>query len=916
MATARLLAPPAARNAVRGEAAGDTGARDSEVQALRAENAALHKKVAALQTELRGAVDASLQCMGSFRAAVALAERYALMARARCDDPANAELQQLVNIAGSTQGSVRERPVTPVSQEAVARPAGGSVAQPPEEPHERAHPLTPVQLGRDDTPARDLAEAYGPTPARAAAPQPQQQMDATGAFSSYPGTPATPSRAQVLVHESPPLRTTKFCRSDTVPVTPLGGAAPPAGRTPSVRLRTARCLPCKRLRRAQLDPDGWAEKGQQADLELLRAAGAPPCALAGRLEPMLRSGKVFKLQSLAEDGTAELAFYNATPDTQFTLEYEFGPQSVLLPASEDVQCVGSSVYVLTVYPGETKRFVRGRVNGYQMNMRYGAVGDSYLARLAEDSEAKVHAQLAAMQQKCGFSQEQCTAEEAARRCISERTTFIDASFPPLPASLRREWEGGGPPRPWVSLGLPLQLYARESLEDSVDPSDLEPGALGDLWLTGALAALAEWPSLVAEAFERPYLVPGPAAPADDATVGVCRARVAVGGWWQTVVVDSWVPAGGIGPAFCRGLTYPQSAWAPMLQKVLAKVYGSYSCLRLPGDPVDALSDLTGFAGERLRWPQGGEVQCTQWERVVELCRRGCIVMLHAPGGTDADGDDEALRDRYLGGIALGAAHVVLRAEAAAGGLRLLQLRNAWGDASRWRGDWGDASPRWAERPEVRRQCGHTGGGDGTMWLCWEEALRTFCGGSVCYYSPRAADVRVRVNFSNGLPDVCCAISGAGACSLVAALHQGDTRSSPPDDPQSRYGAYCVSVVEPVGEREWTLAAASNDGTFWRWRDVVVSTPLVPKQREYYVIPRAYDEARSASVTLSLVMDACVGTVSFLRPSAQMLEAMMYEPIFAFDPGQSTAASPLVQVSRGDAQSLSSVSLSVLHSVQT
>lgn len=55
-------------------------------------------------------------------------------------------------------------------------------------------------------------------------------------------------------------------------------------------------------------------------------------------------------------------------------------------------------------------------------------------------------------------------------------------------------------------------------------------------------------------------------------------------------------------------------------------------------------------------------------------------------------------------------------------VKLIQLRNPWGDFE-WKGDWGDNSDCWT--PESKEEAGWTNVDDGTFFMCLEDVQKYF-----------------------------------------------------------------------------------------------------------------------------------------------------------------------------------------------
>eukprot|EP00755_Sulcionema_specki_P037780 Sspe_Gene.109622::Locus_89779_Transcript_2_2_Confidence_0.500_Length_1818::g.109622::m.109622 len=283
--------------------------------------------------------------------------------------------------------------------------------------------------------------------------------------------------------------------------------------------------------------------------------GLPGPTLSGNWEPLLEEGKLFKLQ-IANVGNMELYFYNGTRDTHFTLEYHFSEQSALEPGDPDVQRQGNT-FVMTVPSGETKLFVVGRVNGYRMTVKYGPPSQAYLLRLAKHYDEKITRQLQLIKQ--GAQQQGVDLKkdrEVIKMCQKLDIQYVDWRFPPRQTSLCRPWEGTFTVWPWMrpqdyltpEVAATAHLFIQDDPDrDPIQPNDIDQGKLGDCWLLCAVGAIAEIPDLVRRLF---FISDVTSA---DHKVGAYTLRICKHGWWQTVVVDNYLPSYGKYPVFSSNI---------------------------------------------------------------------------------------------------------------------------------------------------------------------------------------------------------------------------------------------------------------------------------------------------------------------------------------------------------------------------
>ena len=117
--------------------------------------------------------------------------------------------------------------------------------------------------------------------------------------------------------------------------------------------------------------------------------------------------------------------------------------------------------------------------------------------------------------------------------------------------------------------------------DTLEPTDIRPGVLGDEWFLSALALLAERPALI----ERLFITK------EVNELGIYRMKICKNGEWQVVTVDELTPCYPQGPPlFATGAK--NELWVTLLEKAYAKIHGSFFSLK-NGFVTEALQDLTG-----------------------------------------------------------------------------------------------------------------------------------------------------------------------------------------------------------------------------------------------------------------------------------------------------------------------------------
>lgn len=256
--------------------------------------------------------------------------------------------------------------------------------------------------------------------------------------------------------------------------------------------------------------------------------------------------------------------------------------------------------------------------------------------------------------------------------------------------------------------------------DTIDPSDIKQGVLGDSWLMCALACIAERPSLIERLFVTKEYNP----------LGAYRLKLCKNGEWVTVTVDDYFPCYPLGtPIFSRN--HGNEMWALLLEKAYAKLHGNYFCLR-GGFAHEALADLTGCPTLSLVFDDE-EVKTkiernTLWDEMKNAEEEGYLMSVSTPG-EDRWNDQGWIDEEENNGLIPGYAYTIVRVQDAKPNYRLVCLRNPWGNFE-WKGDWGEKSSLWTD--EIKQLIKpNLSGDDGTWWMSYEDLLKNFYCLNIC-----------------------------------------------------------------------------------------------------------------------------------------------------------------------------------------
>ena len=745
------------------------------------------------------------------------------------------------------------------------------------------------QLGSSTTASRFEGTESSPELKQPTTPNRQPTTPSRQPILNTSGT-ITPMLSQQIIHESPPVHDTTYHR----PLKAITSEPPPQVQSPSRIIHSELSLkkfPTKIQRIALLAGDAWAPKGTQFDSRLVIGVAIPKLYTSNtKMEPMLLGGRVYKIYTELDNGESELSFFNGTRDMQFTLEYTFLEGSYVVPGSEDA-IVGEHnlSYTMTVYPGCTKCLVRGVLNGYSMNMRYGFASSSCLESYRKNLDEKLSISSTRVRSHCAKSNvdaENCLA--VADICAAKGVPFVDPVFTPSQTSISRVFEESVTSRPWIrmtdalsSRNIPVGLFTT-----AIEPTDIDCGLLENSWLLSAMAILAEDSHKILTIFESSYTPSSQTTQQQDHQSGVYRLRLCSSGWWNNIIVDDWLPASPLGPAFARSLSQGGALWPSIIQKAFAKLFGSYSSLKGGGDVFHALTDLTGCGCNYYNWKNSED----SWKELTENIQSGYLVVVTTPGvdpSLPPEGNDheDALVSHYRKiGLVTGYSYLIVGIDLT---YNLCKIRNCWGNTELWNTPNND---------------------EGTISVHKDELNQLFDSGGVCYAKSGQVSFRAQVKFNSGLPDTMIALEVAYETTLIVSIHQSDNRGT--GDPEDEHSAFSTSVVGQLPTNAWSLLHSSYNGTFWKGRDTVLRVTLRPSTRPYYFIPRSYKEL-STTVTFSFVFDnQKKGTTArFLKPTNPIMESLHFDPIYNFDPSGCTATAPLVQIGRGDPAPMQTVTVS-------
>ncbi|CAD2215189.1 calpain cysteine peptidase [Angomonas deanei] len=351
-------------------------------------------------------------------------------------------------------------------------------------------------------------------------------------------------------------------------------------------------------------------------------------------------------------------------------------------------------------------------------------------------------------------------ELCVKHCLAVRKEqFVDRTFPEEYTSDGYVWARPCdylPPRTIMNQSSSLTTV----FGPSILPQHVGQGDLGDSWLVGAIAALAEDSSDV----RRLFLHPRDAATASrEQAIGAYRVALFVGGKWTHVLLDDYFPTLGNLPLFAKSTTSCRELWVSLLEKAFAKVYGGYNKL-VSGDPLRAMEILTGCPTYRYD-SQFNSLSSTKsfYPLLENYVWGGFPVLMSTPVPTGFNDKSDMY---FSAGLPMGQVFRIIDLASdpntPTGPIRLFRLRNVSGDPSVWAGKWRESSSNWYKYPSLAKQCmlkstgkKFTNDDPYSFWVSWQELRRYFSGCGVVFQLERCYHYTIQNVFKkSATPAVC------------------------------------------------------------------------------------------------------------------------------------------------------------------
>ena len=317
--------------------------------------------------------------------------------------------------------------------------------------------------------------------------------------------------------------------------------------------------------------------------------------------------------------------------------------------------------------------------------------------------------------------------------------FVDSNFPPGDSSIG-ESAAASQILGWRCA--PGVVDEINLFSNGTDPNDVNAGIFDNQWLLSAISMVAtsggggvdgQVAKALGDLFIGHFGVDGEIT--HNTEVGAFCLRIFKQGLWIPVVVDDLFPMlqrddwtnenRGLANAHAHECS---SIWVSLLEKAIAKFYGSYGELNR-GFVHHALTDLTGSESEciSLSSASRGAGRRALWDSIIKYQKYGYII----GAGTGS----AALMDKEITemGITFNASYPIYSAWNI-DGLHIIKLRNPPGHHDVWKGDFGIGSPLWNSR--LKFKLGYNPDDKDVLYMTFDDFCNVFRYLYVCkYYDP-------------------------------------------------------------------------------------------------------------------------------------------------------------------------------------
>ncbi|XP_046585474.1 calpain-1 catalytic subunit-like isoform X1 [Haliotis rubra] len=254
--------------------------------------------------------------------------------------------------------------------------------------------------------------------------------------------------------------------------------------------------------------------------------------------------------------------------------------------------------------------------------------------------------------------------------------------------------------------------------------DVKQKGFGTCWFLSMLSNLADKPRLLKKVINT-----GSYTPRKD---GICHCKLWKFGEWVDIYIDDSLPLyrgrAGLELYGAMSLTAPNELWVSLVEKAVAKMYGSY-CVVDGGWPSDAYLALTGGVSETVPLASYTSPPDDLFRRLDKALETGAMVTCVILGTIK----EQEMKD-YAGKLGLLGPHAYALNKTAkvqrynGEVVCLIRIRNPHGK-NEWTGKWSDQSSEWdtlAKGKNLRRIRD-----EGEFWMELSDFMQRFTQTTIC-----------------------------------------------------------------------------------------------------------------------------------------------------------------------------------------
>ncbi|XP_074642195.1 calpain-B-like [Tubulanus polymorphus] len=260
------------------------------------------------------------------------------------------------------------------------------------------------------------------------------------------------------------------------------------------------------------------------------------------------------------------------------------------------------------------------------------------------------------------------------------------------------------------------------LSEGVSRDDIMQGSVGDCWFLSACAAVSQKPKFMQK------IIPYDQPLCGKDYNGVVHFRFWRFGKWMDVFIDDRLPTKHGHLIFAHCLN-PAEFWIALLEKAYAKLHGCYEAIE-GGQTMDALVDLTGGLAERYELNSS---DYTMFGHIQKAYRSGAFIACSKKG--DWRNSNEADANGLVSGHAYTLTNV-LKIRHQKGEVKLVRIRNPWGDGTEWKGSWSDKDSNWKwVDDDTKNRMNFNRKPDGEFWMSYKDFCKHFTEVTICTIGP-------------------------------------------------------------------------------------------------------------------------------------------------------------------------------------